>query len=332
MILTADLHLTDSMNDEYRWQVFEKIAAARAVSKQPQKLYILGDMFDRKDRHSSALLNRTVDTLIHLMNDGFDITILSGNHDKHAHAEKSYWDFLGELRGKGITYITRPVLCSDLLLMPFQVDPIATLQKFDMKALEAVFMHQPVTGAVGEHGMKLKIDRSPIFPRHLKVYSGDIHTPQKVGRVEYVGAPHPVNFGDGYKCRLLRLDKEYGITEEIILHPPSKHLFRVHSMAELAAARTRPGDQARVEFHVAADKLEQWAVDREAIGAWATERKVRVASIETIIDAHTSKGVPQAAVFDADPTDTLAAFATSEGLEETLVTVGMDLLASELES
>ena len=242
-----------------------------------------------------------------------------------------FWKFLNHVHPR-LYYLAEPEIWNDsLLLMPWQADPQAAFMANRTPHLRAVFMHQPVNGAVGEHGMKMKVENTPIFPRSLKVYSGDIHTPQKVGVVEYVGAPHPIDFGDDYPCRMLRLNTEYEIVRAITLHPPKKHMLRVRNLKELEQTKTEPGDQARIEFHVAADRIEQWAVEQEGIAQWAADRKIRVASVETIIDAQTSMGTPQTPIFDADPTETLSAFCTSESLADNIADAGKQLLAEQLE-
>ena len=56
-LLVSDLHLTDNPRDEYRWGIFGQIDSV-IQTYQPSCLVILGDLTDKKDNHSSELVNR----------------------------------------------------------------------------------------------------------------------------------------------------------------------------------------------------------------------------------------------------------------------------------
>ena len=86
-LLTADWHLDDNPANAYRWQVFDHVRAA--LGERPISLvFVLGDTFDRKDRHSAALINRflvEIDTL--------PFVFLRGNHDTTLRPP-NYFDWL----------------------------------------------------------------------------------------------------------------------------------------------------------------------------------------------------------------------------------------------
>ena len=61
--ITADLHLTDRPEDEYRWKAFDHVVRESLTSYGAQEIYLLGDILDRKDRFPARLLNRLDNTL-----------------------------------------------------------------------------------------------------------------------------------------------------------------------------------------------------------------------------------------------------------------------------
>ena len=341
MIITADWHLTDAPADAYRWQVFA--ALRKEVKKRkPREIYVLGDLGDRKDRHSAELVTKLVEELVQLravlqeqQSDDYESTIhiIMGNHDEPLKGSP-YWSFLQHL--PGIEFYTEPTeLIEDngnrLLLLPYSPTPAAAWAAFKMESYSVIFIHQAVSGVI-ENGITISNPTMPLFPRNALVYAGDIHTHQKVGPVQYIGAPHPVKFGDDYECRMLVLhEADYSIADVIELHPLRKHMFDIASIAELNALRTKPGDQARIRFSVPLERMAYWPAEREQIGAWGKARGIELASVEAIVEA----SAPMPAVdgeaapdLYSDPALVLASFTTSEGIGAELHATGAKLLQS----
>jgi calcineurin-like phosphoesterase family protein len=319
VILTTDLHLTDLPADEYRWQIFPALHAA--IKKYNDKdIAILGDVTDRKDKHSSALVNRLVDELRKLAEGGARIGILMGNHDRPLHGPP-YWSFINFL--PYIRFYTKPRVVGHKLMFPWSANPSKDLTEDLLKRTLIMFMHQTINGAQTVGGRKLEVP--PIkLPKDIPIYSGDIHVPQKIGNVVYVGAPHPIDFGDDYPCRMLVLDGDYNIQNEIKLDPPRKIIANVRSEAELQTLKTRQGDQVRIRFSMPAGRAESWPAEEEAIRTWATERGILLASTEAILET----GAKREAEPDylADPADVLRAYAEAEGLDEDVLEVGKGLM------
>jgi hypothetical protein len=85
-----------------------------------------------------------------------------------------------------------------------------------------------------------------------RVFSGDIHHPQRVGNVQYIGAPYQINFGDNYTGRVLYIGK--GTTEVIEnIEAPRKHLVTITS-ADIETSTWKKdiysGDFVRVSLRV----------------------------------------------------------------------------------
>lgn len=342
MLLTADLHLTDAPADEYRWDVFRALTEA-AVRLGENHIGILGDITDRKDRHSAALVNRLVGELLALrevIGTYGVIDIIMGNHDEPLRGAP-FWSFLHQL--PGIRFHTEPTVVEDgrLLLLPYSPNPVEAWEGLDLTAYKAVFIHQLVTGVVVD-GKELTADKHPLppLPPKARIYAGDIHAHQKVGPVQYIGAPHPVKFGDDYPCRLLVLDDEtYRITNEIKLDPMRKHMLDVGSMEELNGKLLldrwpiKQGDQARIRYTLPLADIGKWARIKDDIAAWAREHEVVLFSLEAVVEAgeRAPAGAAAPNPFTA-PGAVYDAFCAHEQLDAELVMVGREILSSVIEA
>lgn len=329
MLLTADWHLTDAADDEYRWAIFDTIGDLMNAHGD-ERVFILGDLTDRKDRHSAQLVNRLVERLRML---GGEIVIIMGNHDEPLKGPP-FWHFLNTL--PNVKFHAKPHVMGNLLLLPFVAKPNIMWERLPFHLYKAAFMHQTVTGVVGDNGFELRNDDMAIFPRKLKVYSGDIHTPQVVRNVTYVGAPHPVKFGDTYDCRVLLLDDTtYEIKRAIPLDPMRKHMLTVSSLEELRnLPRINADDQARVRFHLPIERVEQWGVEKQEIERWATSKGLHLASIEALVHMRPRDPEDEAALervqAGEEPEEVLAAFCAAEGVDGAISDAGIALLREEL--
>lgn len=338
MILVSDTHLEDGADKEYRWAFFE--ALREQIRMGERRIFHLGDLTDKKDRHSAALVNRIIQEFDLLATDdwgdpveGLDITVLKGNHDQPLKGDP-FWAILDTMQAP-VCFIYEPTTVGDMMFLPHSENPAVEWASLDFTGVKVVFIHQTLTGVKAEGGAHHVLEGLagiPKFPPHVKVYSGDIHLPQTIKwgtDVTYVGAPHRVRFGDDHQCRLLRLDDvDYSIIEEIHLDSPQKAVVEVSSVAELKALGLAQGDMARVRFVVPPDRLESFAVDEAAIKAYAAETGIVLDGIAPIVD---QKAAPGAAdmKFDSNPITMFKQFAAAEGLDPGLLEAGMDMLKAE---
>jgi DNA repair exonuclease SbcCD nuclease subunit len=337
MLLTADLHLTDRPQDEYRWNVFADMQAWLKEPRQQQAkenyIIIAGDLVDTKDRFSANFVNRLTRELRALTYDGVSVWITRGNHDTPI-SGTPYWNFLSYI--PGIYYIDTPWLARpDLLLLPYSPDPLNDWKGLDWKPIRCAILHQCLSGAVSNSGFTLTNDKMPILPRGKVYYAGDIHTPQKVGTVQYIGAPHPINYGDQYTCRMLDVDDiSYAITSVIDLHPPMKHMITddmqswVDGVPAFSYALT--GDQAKVRIQVPLNMIEQWPVVEQKIKDWAIENAITVASIEPIIVGAALE--PESTEVITDPVQIFADFIGENDLSPAIVELGISILENRLKA
>lgn len=327
MILTADWHLTDHPNDEYRWEVFSVLRNHSDLCDD-RGIYILGDLTDRKDRHSASLVNRLVKMLKELPGKK---VIIKGNHDAPLKGPP-FWNFLNEL--PDVIFVDTPQFYKNIWLLPYTHKPIEAWADLTLSTAHAAFMHQTVTGVIADNGRVLTNDSMPIFPNKLPIYSGDIHTPQIVGNVTYVGAPHPIKFGDTYPCRMLVLDGKFKIRKAVTLSPMQKLIITIGSTDELdhITNKTYVGDQVRIRFNISVNKLEQWPVIQEEIKRWIAENELALASLEAIVQIQPSDNpdMAQNSAQAETPKEVLEAFCTTEGISGDMAFTGQQLLKSAL--
>ena len=319
-LLTADWHLDDNPDNEYRWLVFDYVC--EALGNYPiLGVFILGDIVDRKDRHSAALVNRLLAELHRI---DVDVTVLRGNHDTTLQPP-CYFEWLHG-------YISMPTRMrgNALLLLPFSANPREDWQHLQLAEFRAVFMHATVSGAVVDRGYVLDNPRMPPLPPGPRYYSGDIHHPQQVGNLVYVGAPHPTKFGDDYRCRMLLVDEDsFEVVEEIILDPPRKWMIDIRSVADLEKFRQmRRGDQVKLRLSCRPGAVDELAQAEAQIAEWARRSGVTLAGTEVIVNAPLGNGVDT----NLAPEAILRQFAAQEALTTELLGVGLQLLKEVTEN
>src|SRR5882672_1978733 len=187
-LFTADIHCSDNPRDSYRFRLFKWLAHQQEVYKT-DTVFILGDLVTAKDYHSSVLINKIVDGLKSLKP---PIFVLRGNHDG-IDPTLPYFKFLNHI--EGIVFCVEPTLLEDyqVLMVPHQLNQAALNKALKMAPDGClVMLHQTVSGAISETGARLTGLTVPSNCKAKSIFSGDIHKPQKVGQVTYVGSPFAV--------------------------------------------------------------------------------------------------------------------------------------------
>lgn len=321
MILTADWHLDPQPENEYRWKVFK---ALLPLVKRDKRLKIVGDICDRADRHPAELVNRLVKELLTLVSAGARITIILGNHDKPLNGPP-FWSFLDNF--PQIDFVNMPMQEDNVLYLPYSANPAADWDIVDFNLPQCILMHQTVTG-VKVKGRMLKNNHMPELP-DIPIYSGDIHVPQVVGPVTYIGAPHPVRFGDDHKYRILLVDdKTFEIAETVTLYPIRKCVVEVSSLEELQKVNLGTDDQVRVRFQLPASRADEWAIDEHEINKWAAEKGIIIRSTEVVLTLDDRKsGLSD---YLADATSVFEDYTNAEGISGDLYDMGAAILAEGL--
>lgn len=285
LLAIGDLHLTDNPRDAYRFNTFKTVA--RIIGdKGITHVVILGDLTTAKDQHRAGLVNRIVDN-IHILSQLATVIALRGNHD-YRDVQNPFFKFIETI--PNVIWINNPrsvhiKSVGTCLFLPHTYD-----YESDWKILKIgpppprwIFAHQTFAGAVGEGGRELEGIPLDYFPEKAHIISGDIHTPQIIkefgGRyVYYVGTPYLVNFGDGYRPRLVMIDDK-GLTP-IYLKGKQKRLVEIKSIDELARIdHVNPGDIVKVRVSIAMSDHAHWHERQEQVRKWCAEHQLNVDSI-----------------------------------------------------
>jgi len=204
-IITADLHLTDRPADAYRFEFFDWLYA-----KDFDALVLLGDLTDEKDRHSALFVDRIVNSLLRFVAGGREVHLLMGNHD-YTDATCPFFKFLGHLPNC-FYYATpqiREIGNTRWSFYPHSREPKkywADMRRGRELGVDYTLCHQIFQGAQSESGHDLDGCEVPSLEGAGKIFAGDVHTPQEVGLVEYVGAPYPVRFGDSFEPHVVLVE------------------------------------------------------------------------------------------------------------------------------
>ena len=204
-LITTDLHLSDRTQDLHRFGIF-KWLLKKQIEHNTDAILFLGDTTEKKDRHPASLVNRIVEELFKLRP---PVYVLRGNHDG-ANPNSPYFKFLNCI--EGLQFIVEPYFNEGLktAFIPHCADQTvfdAACKQMPSKP-DYVTLHNTFTGARAETGATLTgLSASPIdlLKPRLGVYSGNVHVPQRHGKVTYVGAPYHCRFGDQFEPRVLLL-------------------------------------------------------------------------------------------------------------------------------
>lgn len=284
LLATADIHLTSSPADDYRWSVFDdliRIAKQRSV----RRIAILGDLCHYKDSHDSILVNRVVDAFVSLTQVVDRVVLLTGNHD-YTDPELPFFSFLDRIPKVQVISKTTGIEMGqqrDEIWVPHMKNLAEHISEFGphLKRARYVFTHQCYDGAVS-NGIDLSGTSPRIFDPHLpedaQVFAGDIHNHQKVGRVEYIGAPHPINFGDHYDSRFLLLEPDAmkWIPREAI----RKLKVEIESVDSLHEVEATPGLQLKVVLRMPRSEFVDWEKRKLEVIEHCRKRSIHLHSVE----------------------------------------------------
>lgn len=264
--------------------------AVQCRAEQVRTVVILGDLTDAKDYHSATLVNRVVDALVELRDSqlGLNIIVLMGNHD-YLLGGHAYLRFLSHIQG--ITFVATPTefMPTDdspaVLALPHTRTPAKDWVDLDTTHFNYIFMHQTVGGAVASNGQKMDGENVPDLTAWGKVYSGDIHVPQTIKGVEYVGSPYHVHFGDAFVPRCVLIDKRRRASDLIFSDAPKRLALDVETLRELKRSRIHPGDHVSLRMHLERAEKHEWSkVRREAV-AWLEGAGAVVHGVKLVIGA-----------------------------------------------
>lgn len=254
-LLVSDFQLTDSPVDEYRWGIFDWLLDVIEDDSNINQLIILGDLTEKKDEHSSKLVNRLIENFKELLEVVENIYILKGNHDYDKDPKAAFFRFVdgfaGQKDSSRLTFIETPQICDGGLFLPHTRNPEQDWETVNFEKSETIFMHQTVSGAKYSGNIVVKENSvASLLPSDCNIYSGDIHIPQTVRNITYVGAPYSVDFGDHYDGRVLIIDDLGEIVEELKPNFLKKWSVKIETVKELEekAEEWRQGDRVKIQL------------------------------------------------------------------------------------
>ena len=265
-IVVSDLHLTAHPRDAYRWDLFPWLLK-QAAEYRARTLLITGDLTDAKDYHGAELVNKTVAAIVSARQVFEEVLILPGNHD-YLREGHHFFAFLSHL--PGVTMATRPLDTSSrgeaCLLLPHTKRPAHDWADFDFSHYRHVFMHQTVSGSKASNGQLMAGESLPegLVRDAGKVWSGDIHVPQIIAGVEYIGSPYHVHFGDDFKPRALLLESRMR-WESLHMKSPRRLSVTIGAASELKRLGLQPGDHLKVSLEMGTATAHQWKQERQRV-------------------------------------------------------------------
>lgn len=291
ILLTSDLHLASGESVSYRFKFFDWLEEQVRIEKV-RTLCILGDLTDAKDNHSAELVNRIVGVFrrLHREHPLLKVWVLSGNHDWLVRSQE-FFRFLEVI--PNLRFITTPTEDDDVkgpvsaFFLPYSKQPVQDWAGLDLSHYDYVFMHQTIAGAIASNGQKMDGEALPDLSAPGKIYSGDIHVPQVIGPLEYVGSPYHVHFGDRFGARCVLIEKDRTPVNLYYKDYPLRVTMTVErrlTPLQIDEMCLRPGDQVklRIQLHER-DKHDWQRIRRDALAELKAVGAI-VAGVELIIE------------------------------------------------
>lgn len=330
-LVTADFHLSSNPRDAYRFAAMSRIATL--IEEWAVKtLIILGDLTEEKDFHASALVNDVVELLYNL-GCMCEVIVLQGNHD-YKDADSPFFYFARRL--KGIHWIGQPRswFVTDLgecMFYPHSFN-YARDWAFKGKTLDCpydlIFAHNTFDGAKMPNGKVLKGVPLDIFDQDHTVISGDIHTPQKLGPVTYVGSPYLIDFGDDFEPRVLLLDNK-GV-KSIPLGGPQKRLVELkkgYSKEDLLGY-AMDGDVVKVRYELSNAEREKWPEIKSRIKNELSGLGCMVFAVQPLIEQNATAQRKVVAKQRSD-SQLLSEYGKQERVSDETLAVGLELIGED---
>lgn len=328
-LIATDTHFSDRPKDEYRFGLLKWMSKLQE-KHNVDATFLLGDLTQDKDNHSSTLVNRTIEELVKLRP---PVYILRGNHDGIDH-NNPFFKFLNCV--DGFNFIVEPELIS--FMVPHQeiamVPHCRTQELFDAacakmpKGVDTLMLHQTVAGAIAETGRPLTgLKASPIeLLKPALCYSGDVHKPQRCGPVTYVGAPYPIRFGDDFEGRVMLVDGQ----KEQSLHYPCIHKWtlRIRDAEELLNnPKLKAGDQVKLIIELSREEMLDWSSQKRKALAVCKELKLEVFGVDVDVKTSTRKTEKKESDHQGKTkTEVLEEFCKAEKLSSQIKQTGKELL------
>ena len=316
-LIVSDLHLNDTLETEYRWGIFNWVREAKEKHGF-QQLFILGDITDQKDRHSGKLINRGVDELVGLA-EALDIYILRGNHDGLDPAWP-YFRFLNHF--KHIMFIpeTQTIQQDNSVPLHFYAHGYSKYYHPNPKGIS--FFHETFRGTRYENGQVA--DGEHFTDPHFGTvcFSGDIHMPQQVGDVIYIGSPYHTRFGDRFDPRGILLDLNNRSFKSLPISIGKKIILNITSEKDFMDQMVNLDEKSMVRIQI----LDTETKDSTKLFQFLSDHKKEYPSIQQIhIIKEGAEQLPTLIQSPKKDTDLIHEYGAIKNLPKERIAVGVEL-------
>lgn len=272
-LLSSDWHLTDNPRDAYRWKVFSWIRKL-ILDRDIDRFICLGDITEAKDWHSAVLTNAIADLFRDLTGD-VDFYVVPGNHDA-SDPDHPFFEFV---KYAGVKWIRKPSCIADELFLPHTRNYLNDWKPYKGRYTRA-YCHNTFQGATNEFGKRM--DGIPTEALSCPVFSGDIHAPQTVDNITFVGAPYHVRFGDKYEPRVIILNGNK--VESVSVPGPKKFIIEVDGNNYRRRREFGEGDMIRFKVMLEHQDIENWPTIQASLRKSVEDSNAILDSIIPIVD------------------------------------------------
>jgi hypothetical protein len=199
-----------------------------------------------------------------------------------------------------------------------------------LKTFDFIFCHQTFGGALAENGVALDGIPISLFDGiDARVFSGDVHVPQAIGSVTYVGAPYRIKFGDRYQGRVIHIDKR-GAAHDLHYPCANRHLVEgstAHVMKTMAALPE--GDQVKIVVALPRSEYVSWPAIKDDIMKGCQLRKLDVCGIALKADGADGHAKIARRVPPKTPSELVDRYAQQHALPDDVRGIGQALLKED---
>ena len=265
-LVTGDIHLSGNPRDYYRIETMRRLASL-AKEWGVNNTIILGDLTEQKDRHNAWLVNQVVNviSLFHALG---PVYVLQGNHDYLSDADCPFFGFIDHI--PDVTWIKSPsrfdFSFGKALFLPHTRNYKRDWADLSHEHYKWAFAHNTFAGAQGDNGQKLEGIPIDVLPNNACVISGDVHVPQTICNLTYVGAPYTIDFGDKYEPRVLLIHDD-GF-ESKPLGGPQKRLIDLEWSTDwqfFDDSKYHPCDIVKIRQKIPKSAIPKWPEIREQL-------------------------------------------------------------------
>lgn len=332
----SDLHLSDKPIDEYRFTFmnthFPSIMSRR---EKPSAILILGDLTQEKDYHAARFVNRVVDCIDRLAKIA-PVVILMGNHD-YANEGYAFFEFLSRL--ENVYWIAKPLYgmafpnetlkktFAKALFLPHTRNHKRDWDGIEMSTFATIFAHNTFEGSDSGGGHKLSGIPISVFPKGAHVISGDVHFPQTLGPITYIGSPYTITFGDKFKARIMKIEPRHGVQRVTSIYVdafPQKKMIAVTSLDDLGRTENVNANDI-VEIRLEVDTMNDWQDKLDAMMEWAVKRKVYLARAKPILLERATRRNIRISGNEVSDTEVIEKFGKRNNLDEDQVKAGLSI-------